>query len=165
MKRQMAWALAVLVVLAAAGAGVGAWRLVRDHAASSLPQISAYSQGTTIRVGPYLYCNVINLNDCAKNSEQEQLSVTEDYPVQLSVPNAIARAPWRLLKVYADERNTTTASYRPDTRLAVTVPTFDPQRGRVVGLVVQLLTLVQDETGELRDVPHAEWSVRLVWPK
>ena len=163
MKRHLAWMLAVLVVLAAAGAGFGAWRLARDNAASTLPQISAYSRGTTVRVGPYLYCNVINLNDCIKDSEQERLSVTEDYPVQLSVPSEIARAPWRLLKVYADERNTTTASYRPDTRLAVTVPTVDPQRGRVVGLVVQLLTLVQDETGELRDLPHAEWSVRLAW--
>jgi hypothetical protein len=116
-----------------------------------------------VRTGPYLYCNVINLNECVKDSAQEQLSVNEDYPVQLSVPSAIARAPWRLLKVYADERDTTTTSFRPGTRLAVTVPTVDPQRGRVVGLVVQLLTLVQDETGELRDLPHAEWSLRLVW--
>ncbi len=165
MKRQIAWLITALVVLAAAGAGVGAWWLARDHAASTLPQISVYSKGTTVRVGPYLYCNVIDLNDCITDGEQEQLSVSEDYPVQLSVPTAIARAPWRLLKVYADERNTTTASYRPDTRLAVTVPTVDPQRGKVVGLVVQLLTLVQDETGELRDLPHAEWSVRLVWPQ
>jgi hypothetical protein len=33
----------------------------------------------------------------------------------------------------------------------------------VVGLVVQLLTLVQDENGELLDLPHAEWSVQLAW--
>jgi len=45
----------------------------------------------------------------------------------------------------------------------VTVPTLDPHRGRVVGLVVQLLTLVQDQNGELRDLPHAEWSLRLIW--
>ena len=163
MRRQLAWILATLVVLVAAGAGVGAWRLARDEASSNLPQISAYSRGTTVRVGPYLYCNVINLNDCAEDSAQEQLSVNEDYPVQLSVPAAIARAPWRLLKVYSDERDATTTSFRPGTHLAVTVPTVDPRRGRVVGLVVQLLTLVQDQTGELRDVPHAEWSVRLVW--
>ena len=163
MRRHLAWIVAALVVLAAAGAGVGAWRLASDHAAPTLPQISVYSRGMAVRAGPYLYCNVIDLNDCVKDSAQEQLPVSEDYPVQLSVPTAIARAPWRLLKVYSDERNTTTTSYRPDTRLAVTVPTVDPQRGRVVGLVVQLLTLVQDQTGELRDLPHAEWSVRLVW--
>jgi hypothetical protein len=116
-----------------------------------------------VRVGPYLYCNVIDLNDCEQDGAQGELAVTERYPVQLSVPTEIARAPWRLLKIYADERDTTTTSYRPGTRLAVTVPTLDPHRGRVVGLVVQLLTLVQDQDGELRDLPHAEWSLRLIW--
>lgn len=164
MKRHLAWIMATLVVLAAAGAGVGAWRWAADHAGTDLPEVSAYSRGTTVRMAPYLYCNVINLNECVNDSAQEQLSVSEDYPVQLSVPSAIARAPWRLLKVYADERDTTTTSFRPGTHLAVTVPTFEPRRGRVMGLVVQLLTLVQDETGELRDLPHAEWSLSLVWP-
>ncbi len=162
MKRLTGWIMAALVVLASAGAGVGAWLLTRDHG-TALPEISAYSRGETIRVGPYLYCNVINLNDCAKSAAQGELSVTERDPVQLSVPTAISRAPWRLLRVYEDETNTTTTVYRPDTRLAVTIPTVDPQRGRTVGLVVQLLTLVQDQNGELRDLPHAEWSVKLNW--
>ena len=162
MKRLTGWIMAALVVLASAGAGVGAWLLTRDHG-TALPEISAYSRGETIRVGPYLYCNVINLNDCAKSAAQGELSVTDRDPVQLSVPTAISRAPWRLLRVYEDETNTTTTVYRPDTRLAVTIPTVDPQRGRTVGLVVQLLTLVQDQNGELRDLPHAEWSVKLNW--
>lgn len=162
MKRLTGWLMAALVVLASAGAGVGAWLLTRDHG-TALPEISAYSRGETIRVGPYLYCNVINLNDCAKSAAQGELSVTERDPVQLSVPTAISRAPWRLLRVYEDETNTTTTVYRPDTQLAVTIATVDPQRGRTVGLVVQLLTLVQDQNGELRDLPHAEWSVKLNW--
>ena len=98
-----------------------------------------------------------------KDAAQEELSVNERYPVQLSVPSAIGRAPWRLLQVYENEENTTTTVYRPDTQLAVTIPTIDPQRGKVTGLVVQLLTLVQDQNGELRDVPHAEWSIKLTW--
>jgi hypothetical protein len=156
------WIIAALVVLAAAGAGAGAWLLVRQPD-TALPEISAYSDGETVRVGPYLYCNVINLNDCVKNATQAELSVSERDPVQLSVPTAISRAPWRLLRVYEDEKNTTTTVYRPDTQLAVTIATVDPERGRVVGLVVQLLTLVQDQNGELRDLPHAEWSVKLNW--
>jgi len=80
------------------------------------------------------------------------------------VPTEIGRAPWRLMRVYEDEADTVASSYRPGTQLAVTVPTVDPHRGRLVGLVVQLLTLVQDQTGELRDLPHAEWSLRLIWP-
>jgi len=160
--RLTGWILVTVVVLASAGAGVAAWMLTR-HPGTARPEISVYSHGETVRVGPYLYCNVINLNDCVKSSAQGELSVNEREPVQLSVPEAIGHAPWRLLRVYSDERNTTTTVYRPDTRLAVTIPTVDPQRGRVVGLVVQLLTLVQDQNGELHDLPHAEWSVRLAW--
>ena len=162
MRQLRGWIIAALVVLAAAGAGAGAWLLVRQPD-TALPEISAYSDGETVRVGPYLYCNVINLNDCVKNATQAELSVSERDPVQLSVPTAISRAPWRLLRVYEDEKNTTTTVYRPDTQLAVTIATVDPERGRVVGLVVQLLTLVQDQNGELRDLPHAEWSVKLNW--
>jgi hypothetical protein len=51
----------------------------------------------------------------------------------------------------------------PDSRLAVTIPTVDPQRGLLTGIVVQLMTLVVDTAHGLRDVPHAEWSVRTVW--
>lgn len=161
MRRHTAWIVAAVVVLAAAGAGVGAWRLVRAHT-SGLPQVSVYSRGTTVRVEPYLYCNVVDLSDCVQGGSQGELMVTHRYPVQLSVPAAISSAPWRLLRIYEDE-SSTTAAYRPDTRLAVTIPTVDERRGRLVGLVVQLLTLVQDETGELRDLPHAEWSIRLAW--
>lgn len=162
MRRHAALALAAVVLLAAAGAGAAAWALTRDQG-SRLPVISVYSRGATVRVGPYMYCNVVNLDDCVKSGEQGELSVGEGYPVQLSVPAPIAQAPWRLLKVYADERDATTSSYRPGARLAVTIPTVDPRRGRLLGLAVQLLTLVQDQDGELYDLPHAEWSVRLRW--
>jgi Protein of unknown function (DUF2771) len=110
-----------------------------------------------------MYCNVLNLNDCDSLKTQGELAVNDRDPVQVSVPAAIGRAPWRLLQVYEDPRNTTTTVFRPDTRLAVTVPTVDPQRGRLTGIVVQLLTLVVDETGEVFDAPHAEWSVSTVW--
>ncbi len=156
-------AAAVLVVAAAAGAGIGAGMLTHRQSGNALPEISAYSRGATVRTGPYVYCKVLNLDDCRRDGSQATLAVTDRNPVQVSVPAAIGRAPWRLLKVYADERNTTTSVFRPDTRLAVTVPTTDRQRGRVVGIVVQLMTLVQDPQGNVFDLPHAEWSVRLAW--
>ncbi len=162
MRRHIAWIAAALVVLAAIGAGVGAWALTRRDSAA-LPQISAYSRGTTVKVDPYLYCNVVNLDDCVKPGVQAQLAVSGRYPVQLSVPARVSAAPWRLLRVYEDESNTVASAFRPGTRLAVTVPTVDPQRGRLVGFVVQLMTLVKDQNGELHDLPHAEWSVRLNW--
>lgn len=157
-----ALALLVIVVLASAGAGIGAWLLARKHGPQQ-PEISAYTHGHLTRVGPYLYCNVLNLDDCQKPQTQGELSVTDRFPVQLSVPQAIGRAPWRLLRVYQDPNNTTATMFRPASRLAVTIPTVDPQRGQLTGIVVQLLTLVLDKSGELTDVPHAEWSVRTVW--
>jgi Protein of unknown function (DUF2771) len=160
-KRGVAVLLAVVVTLLAVGAGVGTWWLVRQPGPQP-PEISAFSHGQLIRVGPYLYCNVLNLDDCQQPQAQGELRVTEHYPVQLSVPEAISRAPWRLLQVYEDPANTATTMFRPGTRLAVTIPLVDPQRGRLTGIVVQLLTLVVDPSGELRDVPHAEWSVRMV---
>lgn len=162
MKRGVAVLLAGLVTVACVAVGVGTWLLVRPSGPHR-PEISAYSHGHLARVGPYLYCSVLNLDDCDTPQAQGELKVSERYPVQLSVPDAIYRAPWRLLQVYEDPTNTTSTIFRPNTRFAVTIPPADPQRGRLVGIVVQLLTLVMDPGGELRDVPHAEWSVRLTY--
>lgn len=163
MKKAVAAATAAVVVLASAGTGTLAWALTRDADGEQLPEISAFTGGHLTRVGPFLYCNVLDLNDCATPENQGELRVTERNRVQLSVPEAIAAAPWRLVVVYEDPDNTTISTFRPDTRLAATIRTVDPQRGRVTGLAVQLLTLVTDESEEIREVPHAEWSIRFVW--
>jgi len=152
--------LAVVVTLLCVGAGVGAWLLVR-RPGPQLPEISVYSHRHLTRVGPYLYCSVFNLDDCQTPQAQGELEATERYPVQLSVPEAISRAPWRLLQAYDDPTDPATTLFRPNSRLAVTIPTVDPRRGRLTGIVVQLLTLVVDPSGELQEAPHAEWSVRL----
>ena len=161
MKRVLVNAMAVAAAVAAV-AGCGIWLVVRHHH-KQLPEISAYSDGHLVRVGPYRYCEVLNLNNCQDPQSQGELEVTAKQPVQLSVPTAIGRVPWRLLQVYEDPRDTAVTYFAPGTRLAVTVPTVDPHRGRLTGIAVQLLTLVLDETGEVADVPHAEWSVRTVW--
>jgi hypothetical protein len=160
--RRVAVLLAAVLIPLCVGVGVGTWLLVRPTGPQR-PEISVYSHGHLTRVGPYLYCNVLNLNDCQQPHAQGQLPVNERFPVQLSVPEAISRAPWRLLQVYEDPTNTASTMFRPGTRLAVTIPPVDPQRGRLTGIVVQLLTLVVDPSGELRDAPHAEWSVRLTF--
>ena len=165
MKRGVVALVAAVVVVASLVAGVGTWLLVRQPAPRR-PEISAYSHGHLTRVGPYLYCDVLNLNDCQTPQTQGELPFNEHYPVQLSVPDAIARAPWRLLQVYEDPANTATTMFRPGTRLAVTILSVDPQRGRLTGIVVQLLTLVVDgrqpnDITTVRAVPHAEWSVRM----
>ena len=163
MKRTVAVPLAVVVVLLAVGAGVGTWLWVHEPGPQR-PQISVYSHGHLTRVGPYRYCNVLNLDDCQNPETQGELRVSAHYPVQLSVPEAISRAPWRLLQLYDDPDNSISTFFRSGTRLAVTIPTVDPQRGRLIGIVVQVLTLVVDRSsGELRDAAHAEWSVRMLY--
>ncbi|WP_144206337.1 DUF2771 domain-containing protein [Mycobacterium tilburgii] len=161
MKRGVAAAV-VAAVLLAGGAVVGTWWLLHKPGPPA-PEISAYSHGQLVRVGPYMYCNVLNLNDCQEPQAQGELHVNGRDPVLLSVPDAISRAPWRLLQVYEDPANTTTTMFRPNTRSAVTIPSVDMHRGQLTGIVVQLLTLVVDPSGELHDVPHAEWSVRTVF--
>ena len=161
MKRTLA-ILAVVVVVSIAGTAVAVWRLSSAHG-RKLPQIGAYSQGHLVRVGPFRYCPVLDLNNCQESRDAGELPVTEDNPVQLSVPAAIGRAPWRLLRVYENPIDTTLSVFRPNTKLAVTIPTVDQQRGRLTGLAVQLLTLVQDQNGEVFEMPHAEWSGSTVW--
>ncbi|WP_137148505.1 DUF2771 domain-containing protein [Mycolicibacterium sp. CR10] len=160
MKRVVA-VLAAVALVASTGTGVLVWRLTRNHT-PQLPEISAFSHGNLTRVGPYRFCEVLDPTDCAVPGEQGELPVTGGFPIQLSVPQAISTAPWVLLRAYEDDD--VIEEFRPDTRLAVTIPTLDPQRGRLTGIAVQLPTLVRDEEGNEFPVPHAEWSVRTVWP-
>jgi hypothetical protein len=158
-KRVLA-ALAIVVFVASVLTGVLISRLVQ-HPPSKHPEISAYSDGQLVRVGPYRYCDVLNPTNCETPKSDGQLTVDPRHPVQLSVPPEIARAPWVLVRSY--EGADVVDEFRPDTKLAVTIPTVDPHRGRLFGLAVQLPTLVRDEAGNEFPVPHAEWSVRTVW--
>ena len=160
MKRVLA-ALAVVVVVASVLTGVLIWRLSRDHAPEHA-EISAYSHGQLVRVGPYRYCQVLNPTRCETPQADGELTVDQRYPVQLSVPPAIARAPWILVRSY--ESADVVEEFRPNSRLAVTIPTVDRHGGKLFGVAVQLPTLVRDEAGNEFSVPHAEWSVRTVWP-
>ncbi len=155
-------ALLAIVVVLAAGAGIGAWALAREQGPLR-PEISAYSEGHSTRVGPYRYCSVLDLTDCQDAGSEGELRVNSHAPVQLSVPTAIGQAPWWLLTVYEDSAIPATTFYRPGSRLAVTIPTVDPHHGRLTGIAVQLMTVFVDPSGEVQGIPHAEWSVRTVW--
>ncbi len=159
MKRVVA-VLVTVALLSSIGTGVLVWQLTRDPA-PRLPEISAFSHGHLTRVGPYRFCQVLNPTDCVVPAVQGELPVTGRHPVQLSIPQEIARAPWVLLRAYEDDD--LIEEFRPGTTLAVTIPTVDAQRGRLTGIAVQLPTLVRDQNGNELPVPHAEWSVRTVW--
>lgn len=161
MKRGLAVLLAVVLV-ASAGTGLLLWRLSR-HNDSDLPEISAYSHGQSVRVGPYRYCQVLDLDNCQTPQTTGDLAVSSRNPVQLSVPSAIARAPWWLIRAYEDAPSPVVSEFRPGTTLAVTIPTVDARFGKLTGLAVQVPTLVRDEAGNEFPLPHAEWSVRTSW--
>jgi hypothetical protein len=155
-------ALVVVVIVASAATAVLIWRLAQ-YPPPKHPEISAYSDGQLVRVGPYSYCDVLNLNDCENPQTVGELAVDGRHPVQLSVPPAIAGAPWLLGRKYED--SDVLEEFRPDSTLAVTIPTVDPHRGKLTAFVVQLPTIVVDEEGNEFPSWHAEWSVRTVWPQ
>ncbi|MDY6996300.1 MAG: DUF2771 domain-containing protein [Actinomycetota bacterium] len=159
MKRGVA-VLAAVALVASIGTTALVWRMSGSHG-PQLPEISAYSQGHLARVGPYRFCQVLNPTDCVVPAEQGEVPVTGSAPVQLSVPAEVGRAPWVLLRAFEDGDRVD--EFRPGSRRAVTIPTVDPQLGRLTGLAVQLPTLVRDEQGNEFPVPHAEWSVRTAW--
>jgi hypothetical protein len=147
--------LALVAVLASSATAALIWQLTRTPGPKH-PEISAYTHGQLVRIGPYRYCDVLKITECDIPETIGELNVTSRDPVQLSVPPAIARAPWVLILPAVDE-------FRPDTKLAVTIPTVDPRRGRLTGIAVQLPTLVRDEQNNEFPWPHAEWSVATVW--
>lgn len=160
MKKGLA-ALAAVVVVASLATGVLILRLSR-HPAPVYPEISAYTRGQLVRIGPYQYCDVLNPTDCETPRTDGVLVVDARNRVQVSVPQAIASAPWILVRTY--EGSDVINEFRPGSTLAVTIATTDPQRGRLFGFAVQLPTLVRDEAGNEIPWTHAEWSVRTDWP-
>ncbi len=162
MKKGLA-VLAAVAVVASAATGVLIWRLTRNPAPEH-PEISAYTHGQLVRIGPYRYCDVFNPTKCDTPKAMGELHVTSRHPVQLSVPKAISRAPWVLLRTYEGPEDSVVEKFAPNSRSAVTIPTVDPHLGRLTGIAVELPTLVRDEQNNEFLVPHAEWSVSTVWP-
>lgn len=161
MKRGVA-ILAIVALLATAGTGVLVWQLSKDHG-PSYPEISAFSHGKTVRIGPYQFCPVLDLDNCDFPQITGDLTLTSRSPVQLAVDPAISKAPWLLLRTYEDAEAPVVQEFRPGVASAVTIPSVDALYGKLTGIVVQLPTLVRDEDGNEFPLPHAEWSVRTQW--
>ena len=82
MKRVVA-ALAIVAIVASVLTGVLIWRLVQEPQPKH-PEISAYSDGQLVRVGPYRYCEVLNPTDCEIPKTDGELRVDPRHAVQLS---------------------------------------------------------------------------------
>ncbi|NIL76739.1 DUF2771 domain-containing protein [Rhodococcus sp. Eu-32] len=160
-KKILAIGAAAAVVVLVAFVGVLAL-LVRD-APSGRPSITAFADGRTIDVQPYLYCPV-DQPLCGSDGESVTLPVREGRPLQLSLPSEIASAPWILAAVYSDESGSdaveTDTLYLPDSTSAVTVPPVDDQGRALLGVEVRLPSGVIDtDTQQEEIVSHAIWSI------
>lgn len=154
--------LAVVGVLFVVVVPVGIWLMVRCQP-KPLPEISAYSNGHLTRVGPYTYCKVLNLNDCAEPGTIGVLPVTARSTVHLSVDTAIGRGLWSVLRLYDNPKDNGEDKFRPGT-LAATIPTVGSAGGRLDQLEIHLWTRARTPSGEELFVAHGVWSVRIVWP-
>lgn len=136
--------------------------LVRD-APAHRPTVTAYADGRSIEVEPYLYCPVEEPL-CGSDGESASLPVREHQPLQLSLPAEVSSAPWILAAVYARPDGTdaveTDTLYLPDTTLALTVPPIDDAGRALLGVEVRLPSGVIDtDTQQEEIISHAIWSI------
>ncbi|MCB9438688.1 MAG: DUF2771 domain-containing protein [Mycolicibacterium sp.] len=162
MKRWVAVLAGCALVLASIGEGLLVWRFVR-HQGPQYPEISAYSRGETVRVGPYLHCTLkiqdkrVLPTNCVEPQDIATLVVGEHTPVQLSVPEELVNGRWRLKLTY-DDISDLEDEHPPGHSRAVTIPTFGPELGRLRQIVVGLPMPTDDV------IYYAEWTVNTVWP-
>ncbi|MCX4093318.1 DUF2771 domain-containing protein [Nocardia sp. alder85J] len=159
-------AVALIVVIAAV-AGIVTVAVHRAHRPD--PQLTAYAHGTAVTVPPYRYCTVEDQGQrlalkCAQSGITKPLPTPAGYPVQLSLPKQIADAPWVMVQQYALPDGTTVqhlASYRdyPAGTMAVTVDSRPQHDLRLVGVEIQLVLPVRDETGAESFAPYQVWSI------
>ena len=161
--KRVAIVLACVTLAAVLVTGALVWQLRRTPVPKH-PEISAYTREQLVRVGPYRYCDVFVITECDIPKTVGTLEVSWRNPIQLSVPPAIARAPWVLIRAYDGGGEPAVSEFRPNSTLAVTIPTVDARRGRLTGFAVQLPTLVRDAQNNEFPWPHAEWSIATVWP-
>ncbi|WP_072805283.1 DUF2771 domain-containing protein [Rhodococcoides yunnanense] len=136
--------------------------LIRD-APEHRPAVTAFADGRTIDVEPYLYCPV-DEPLCDSDGASATLPVRENQPLQLSLPAEISSAPWILAAVYAHPDGAdaveTDTLYLPDTTLALTVPPLDDAGRALLGVEVRLPSgVIDSDTQQEEIISHAIWSI------
>lgn len=164
MKAKLTALAVVLVLTAAAMVGFIAWQL-HGHK-DERPEISAFTHGTLVRVGPLLYCDR-TLTKCDPPGRIVELSVNDIEPVQLSVESQIAKGPWAITPAYGELAEPSTKYGDQviywDHRTTATVPTVDKSGRKLMGIEVAIPTVGVNEFGEQVFKARATWSVATVW--
>ncbi|CCQ17759.1 putative uncharacterized protein [Rhodococcus sp. AW25M09] len=149
-------------LLVVAVAFVAVLAVLIGNAPDKEPVVTAYADGRTVEVEPYLYCAVSDPL-CTNVGETSELEVGKAPTVQLSLPEPIYSAPWVLAVVYGDgsgDAVENTEFNEPGTRLSVTVPTSDESNRTLLGIEIRLPTgIIDTDTNQEGFVSHAIWSI------
>lgn len=136
----------------------GAAMVAGCGSSAELPQITYYADGRTVVGGPVVYCQ-LDFRSCASPGDVTELAVPPGLPLQISLPNEIGEAPWRLITVSLDAAGVQQATdeyFRPGERLAVTVGLDGTSL--LQGVEIQLPSGAEDEEGN--PVARAAWSLQ-----
>ncbi|MDJ0393800.1 DUF2771 family protein [Rhodococcus sp. G-MC3] len=159
-KKIVAIGAAGLVVVGVAFVAVLAL-LIRD-APSHRPAITAFADGNTVVVEPYLYCPV-ETPLCDSDGSSARVPVREGHPLQLSLPNEVTSAPWILAAVYADNSGGAVESdtlFLPDERVSLTIPPVDDDGRDLLGVEIRLPSgVIDSDTQQEEIISHAIWSI------
>jgi len=159
---------AVLVVIVAVAVVV---TVAVQHATKRDPALTAYAHGKTVTVAPYRYCTVAGLAEtgqlslkCHESDLTVPVNVPAGYPLQISLPEKLANAPWIMMAEYVLPNGRTAIrdvktyrDFKPGT-LAVTVPSRPNLR--LIGVELQLEIPARDETGRQFFEPYQAWSIK-----
>lgn len=159
-KKLLAIGTAGLLVIGVASVAVLA--LLISDAPTHRPTITAFADGTTVTVEPYLYCPV-EAPLCDPDGASASLPVRAGRPLQLSLPSEITSAPWIVAAVYSDGSGTvveTDTLYLPDQKLGLTVPPVDEDGRKLLGVEIRLPSgVISTETAQEEIISHAIWSI------
>ncbi|MFZ2177228.1 MAG: DUF2771 domain-containing protein [Rhodococcus sp. (in: high G+C Gram-positive bacteria)] len=144
-----------LVIVLVAFVGV-VYALVRDSPAEP-PVITAFAHDRAAQVTPLVYCSLY-LEDCV-TSDFAEIDVPAGYPLQLSLPQEIVDAPWRLMAIYQDRAGQLVVreeAHHAGEVHAVTIPSSEDLQ--LAGVEIQLPSAVIDDRGLTH--ARAAWSIK-----
>ena len=168
----LALAVAAVRVGVAAGAGIGA--VAGHNAPEKEPTVTAYAHGKTVEVPPFRFWSIeqggadgISIVQKPDSRTTASLPAPPGYPVQLSLPDYLVGAPWKIRLEYVAPDGTTQPlritylDYEKGTR-AVTIPSLLKPDLRLTHLEIQLVVLTQDQLGNQSFMPYQAWSIDTV---
>ncbi|GEM30378.1 hypothetical protein NN3_13850 [Nocardia neocaledoniensis NBRC 108232] len=135
-----------------------------SKAPDSAPVVTVYGGGETVEAEPFGYCNLAT-GACENFEHTYYLLVPSGDPVQVSLPSAIAEAPWVVLQRFerpSGEREDRVMSWLdfPEGVRALSIDTQPAPDLRLIGFEVQLPMIYTDPaTGQETTGVHGAWSI------